>query len=403
MSDAPGPPALRAAELVLAVVLCLMGGLLLHQQFALMAAQKHLLRASGSTGSAGTDRPAAAELREAAAALREAAGTLAAGSHAPARAEGADAPLDAALLLSRATGSDIRRSAAAILGTLGQTPALDRLESMVRSDPDDRVRREALSALFGAGAVERTRAHVIRLLEEGTPAQREIAVGLAGELADPRMVEPLLAALEQIAGNNASHRRREIVEVLRRIGDPRAVEPLLGLLAAESEPWARQQILRAVAPLARARHVPALVRHYRRERLFEWIDVQRTFLQAALRLQDLRLTETVLPYLESDNAHIRQLAAQALLRLRDPAAAAALAAIYDELDPRLHAQLAAAFRAGYPGLRYDGTTDTPVLLEGAAMAEALAEREERLKAQVAAAERPLVPGDEPPPRRDPLF
>ncbi len=398
MSDRPGRM-LQAGEVVLAILICLMGGLLLFQQFGIMAAQKTLLQSAPAPGTAGG--PEAAALREAAEMLREAALHLSGSGSAA--VTGADPVLSAALLLSRETSTDIRTHAAGILGQLGRKAALERLDEMVATDPSENVRRETLQALHRAGAAEKVRGHVIRFLETGTPERRETAIRLAQEMADPRLVPPLVRALRESGGPTHAHLRQRIVNILQRLGDPRIIEPLLEIYRQETEPWARKQTLLAVIHLARPRHVPLLLELVPPGRVIADGELQRGLMTTAARLLDLRLTPLVLVGLGSEHQNIRQMAVQTLLRLRDPLAAPALVDIYQTGDAPIHTMLQEAFRAGYPGIDYDETLDTPAVLGTGAMEAALAGRQKRIAAQVEAAERPLVPGDEPRPEPERIF
>ena len=183
------------------------------------------------------------------------------------------APLVAAL---RDNDSGVRQQAAVALGRLGDPRALAPLVAALR-DNDSGVRQQAAAAL--------------------------------GWLGDPRAVKPLVAALE----DNKYWVRQQAAAALGRLGDPRAVKPLVAALE-DNKYWVRQ---RAAAALVSLGWQPV------DETQLALLAVAQQNWDRAVSLGSVALAPLVAALRDNDSG-VRQQAAAALGRLRDPRAVEAL-------------------------------------------------------------------------------
>ncbi len=153
-------------------------------------------------------------------------------------------------------------------------------------------------------------AGLIRLLTQGEPAVRHLAVAALGELRDPRALPALAAALE---GPDEEGVRWRAAEALVHIG-PLALDHLLSL-AAHEDPDVRWKACVALGEIGDIRAVPALL-----GRLADSDRFVRTRAVSAL----VRLGSPALPFLtlalEDPDTRVRLGAADALGQIGDAAA-----------------------------------------------------------------------------------
>src|SRR6266566_4819898 len=130
--------------------------------------------------------------------------------------------------------SRVRQTAAATLGQLGYTHAM---ESLVAAD-DTQSALLAVAQQDWDWAVSLGSAALVPLVSALTDNKywvRQRAVTALGQLGDPRALEPLLAAL----GDRTSGIRQQAATALGQLGDPRALEPLLAALKDNGDRWVR--------------------------------------------------------------------------------------------------------------------------------------------------------------------
>ncbi len=114
--------------------------------------------------------------------------------------------------------SGVRQAAAATLGQLGYTRAVEPL-LVALEDNGSRVREQAAAALVSLGwrPVDETQSALLAVAQRDW--DRAVSLGSAA-------VEPLVTAIR----DNNSQVRVQAAEALGRLGDPRAVEPLIEVL-----------------------------------------------------------------------------------------------------------------------------------------------------------------------------
>jgi len=129
----------------------------------------------------------------------------------------------------------VRRRAAVILGTIGDTRAVEPLLAVVERRSDLFFLGEAIQALGKIGdprAVE----PLIDVLQDERSGVRRTAATALGEIGDVRAVEPLIATLrdpgEGLGGGGLLVSMA--MEALGRIRDSRAIEPLTDALESEN-------------------------------------------------------------------------------------------------------------------------------------------------------------------------
>ena len=195
-------------------------------------------------------------------------------------------------------------------------------EVIEQKDAELILRKLATNALGGLKD-PRVLEPLLAALGDADAGVREAAASALGELEDPRAVEPLLAVL----GDADAGVRAQAAKVLGRLKDPRAVEPLLAALrdadknVREAAAWALGELkdLRAVEPLLAAlKDADASVREAAAWALGE--------------LKDLRAVEPLLAALKDADADVRGAAAQALGELKDPRALEPLLAVLRDAD-----------------------------------------------------------------------
>ncbi|MCB9451340.1 MAG: HEAT repeat domain-containing protein [Anaerolineaceae bacterium] len=147
--------------------------------------------------------------------------------------------------------SEVRKSAARILGDLGE-PALLPLFNALRHENTE-VRKISAQILEKLGDV-RAFEPLIDALADGDDGVRRSAASALGKLGDVRAFEPLIDALAD--GDDGV--RRSAASALGKLGDVRAFEPLIDALA-DGDDGVRRSAASALGELGDVRAVPALI------------------------------------------------------------------------------------------------------------------------------------------------
>lgn len=172
--------------------------------------------------------------------------------------------------------SSVRREAAESLGCVTDQPSdFDRLMHDL-SDPDRDIRQGAIKGLGEIGDPRAIDPLLESLYDEDQYVQQAASLAL-WYFGDERMVEPLIKALK----HENVYVRENAAEVLGSLGDIRAVEPLVELLLHDEYDWARTHAVSSLRDLDKA-----------------WA------------------TELLTKALEDEDSKVRDLASDALKRLR---------------------------------------------------------------------------------------
>jgi HEAT repeat protein len=123
----------------------------------------------------------------------------------------------------------VRYCAVWVLGSTGQTEALERIVELM-TDEAPTVRWLAAVAVGDLGDRRAVYPLITALKEASLPSARRTAAMTLGELRDARAIEPLIAAL----GDGSSGVRRSAIIALAAIGDSRAVAPIRKLISDEN-------------------------------------------------------------------------------------------------------------------------------------------------------------------------
>lgn len=150
----------------------------------------------------------------------------------------------------------VRASAAAALGKIGDKRAVEPLIDAVNND--EGVSRSAARALGNLDVDDKRVVELVELLIKALSDKdsniRESAAAALGEIGDKRAVEPLIDALN----DENLNMRRSTATALGEIGDKRAVEPLIDALKDEKEWWARISEVNALGKIGDERAVMPL-------------------------------------------------------------------------------------------------------------------------------------------------
>lgn len=159
-------------------------------------------------------------------------------------------------LLNDLESSDVVERLAAIiaLGERGDPVAVAPL-LVCLDDPEPEIRREAVLALR---RIDDPRAYlplILKLADADNRVRRRVSAWVMSMGRDPRLVEPLIAVLQ-----NTDHRlavREFTAMALGNIGDDRAVEPLHAALF-DAPPPLQRRIVHSLSIMPDARAIPGL-------------------------------------------------------------------------------------------------------------------------------------------------
>jgi HEAT repeat protein len=207
------------------------------------------------------------------------------------------------------------------------------------SDPDPKVRLKALGPLLWIKDRRATEPVIDILLHDTDPQVRVSAISVLGEIVDPRAVEPLISTLERLEFDGAWY----ATWALGRIGGPRAEAFLLGLLHSsdmglrraaakalgeigsraavpdilpltrDSDQRNRRAAARALAQIADPRATPVLVRLLKDDS----VGVRLAAVTGLGEIGDPQNAEAIAPFLDDPDGQVRHAAAVALAKVGD--------------------------------------------------------------------------------------
>ena len=292
-------------------------------------------------------------------------------------------PLAAALSLLHHGNPEIRANAVQILAKIGGDEAEKAMLEVV-TGADSNLRQAALYALRQMGS-KKANGIILEWLKNGTPEQANTAAGaLSNGGGLPKdMVAPILEILKGLSGDdNSRNLRSNLCGALQQAGDPRVCEVLADLIQDETEEYARRNMAGAMLRNATRKEFPLVAKTFELTagpNLDTDSGSVAQFLQYFGSSRNFRATAYVLPYLKSKSNYLQRSAVQAAIRLRDPAAAKALAALAGDLkDASSRSELETAVRAGnLPGLKM--VDDKITLVPDEELTRLLAERKKALE------------------------
>ncbi len=294
--------------------------------------------------------------------------------------------LDAAICLSYSPNVETRNGAIQTLARLGGEAAEKRLLEMTgKGDLTGRV--EAVKALRATGNPKAGETILSWLRDGGSAEVRLAGSGLIGGRLLKESVPLVLELLKNLPAEDkvACDTRENLYRALQQANDPRLCPVLLDLMQEEGEAGARRAAAMAILRNATRREFDLVVKTFDLAGLAagDAVEVQPALLANLVwfgNSQNLKATALLLPYLKARNGKVQLVAAQALVRLRDPEAASPLVELAAaSKDPAVRTELESAVRNGFPGLRLDaGKVATVPAAELQALLEARRARLDRL-------------------------
>ncbi len=214
--------------------------------------------------------------------------------------------------------------------------AIDRLEEVLRLDPNREVRWQAAAELEALGDPQAVPI-LIEALKDRDPLVRGGAAEALKGIPDPRAVWPLIRALR----DQDTTVRRAATEGLGRIGDQAAV-PALTKVLFHHDVVTRRKAVEALAQLKDPSSGPALVRTFN-----DWDpEVRHKATDALINFGDERVVPPLIRQLRAWNPWTREHAARALGGLKDPRAVKPLqTALAREPDPPAYQAMLEALKA----------------------------------------------------------
>ena len=199
-------------------------------------------------------------------------------------------------------------------------------EMLWKMTPEDRQ-----SATKGTHALE----SLVKALEDGQPRVRQYAAVVLRQLADPRAVPPLIAALKH---DQSWETRAAAAAALATIRDPRAVE---ALIAALENPQERAEVrVNAAEALGKTKDLRALEPLTRALKDKDW-HLRRAALSVADVIRDPRVLRPLLvDALQDKEWRVRERAAAAAVtlgKLKDPAVLELLTTVLHDGHPNVRA------------------------------------------------------------------
>ena len=150
-----------------------------------------------------------------------------------------------------------RARVASALGELGYAPAAGALVNMVRSDPEDRVRKQALTALARVATTPQEVGAVVDALDE--PVLARTARDALREFRRPAASPHLYVLLK----HPEMHVRRTTASTLGMLGEPESAVPLMDAMDSDVEDLVRRAAAQALVTTATADSLPRMLKMLR--------------------------------------------------------------------------------------------------------------------------------------------
>ncbi len=195
---------------------------------------------------------------------------------------------------------------------------------------DHSVRKAATKAL-GNIRDPRVVEPLIAALKDEEKKVRETAAFYLGKIGDPRVVEPLIDALKKDEEKDV---REEAAWMLGKIGDPRAVEPLIAALKDE-EKKVREEAARQLGKIGDPRAVEPLIDALKKDEDVGWA--------AAMALEEIgdpRAVEPLIAALKDEEKDVRDRAVHVLGEIGDPRAVEPLIAALKDKEEKVRERAA---------------------------------------------------------------
>ncbi len=300
----------------------------------------------------------------------------------PIEAEPVGDAMRAAIMLSRLTNEQCRYHAAEILGCLGGKDAETRLLQMATEERSEQAQSSAFRALATMQS-DKLMPLAIRLLKNGTLAQKRAAAGSMSQSAQPKHLPDLIQALEQLKGKDhqVAQIRYSLYQIFRRLGDPRACKVLSRAIEEEQTSSSyKQEALRAFVLSMTNREVPLFLRTVARMEELHSSGYSSSNLTRALgALRDPRLGPFLVQLLSSSSSYTNRYVCEALKLTADPSVAAELCKRHDDPNGKAKKELAVLLKGGYPGVVYDEKTKRFSVVGEDEMKKLMAERDQRIR------------------------
>jgi HEAT repeat protein len=218
----------------------------------------------------------------------------------------------------------MRRTAAQVLGQLGQAEAVTPLVALLQ-DPVPYVRLTVVQVLGQLGQAEAVTPLVALLQDQDWQVRRTAALAL-GQLGQAEAVTPLVALLQ----DSVPEVWRTAALALEQLGQAEAVTPLVALLQDRNSEM-RAKAAEALGQLGWAEAVSPLV-----ARLQDSVpEVRRTAVQALGQLGQAEAVTPLVALLQNRNSEVRAKAAEALGQLGQAEAVTPLVALLQDPVPEV--------------------------------------------------------------------
>lgn len=175
----------------------------------------------------------------------------------------------------------------------------------------------------------------IKQLSNKSPSMRGIAADTLGKMKDPRVVEPLIAALQ----DSDAHVREHVVIALGIIKDPRAVEALIAVLR-DPVSNVRREAAASLGEMKDPRAADALIVAFKDSD----VNVRGKAAEAVVSI-GAPAVEPLLAALTESDANVRACAAITLGEIKDPRSVDALIATLKDADAKVRGWAAVSLGA----------------------------------------------------------
>lgn len=179
----------------------------------------------------------------------------------------------------------------------------------------------ALAALVISGAADRVDDLVFDMLYSGNPNTRLEAAETLGRYGGPRVVEPMIAALNETGAIETSGRIQERAAItLGESNDPRAVGPLIAALYKHESAWKVElAIAEALGKLNDTRAIDPLIDALETDGMFGYREdlVRVAIVKALANFSDPRIVEPLTYIAKNDeDPNVRVAAVEALWKIK---------------------------------------------------------------------------------------
>jgi len=220
----------------------------------------------------------------------------------------------------------IRNRAGEILSRLSKAGKLDLSRTIIYllKSPDVNVRRMAIELARSVKESSELWPKLLAVLRDEDWWVRERVVDVLVEMAGNQLTRHILSYLT----DPSDVVRRYAVNVLIRLKDPNALGALVRMVDADSDWWAREKAVEAIAAINDARAVPYLVDAMSRDPDLRW-----SCLQALAQMEAKSTAPQVAALLKDPSSDVRLAAMRCLQKFHDPSYAQAVQALLT--DPEI--------------------------------------------------------------------